>query len=185
MSISGWAGLVCDVHAPAKNTESCAAVWYWTISLLKWHHKMKIPKQDKNKLISSLICASTSITFALECVKLGLDCSVSLLHRHLAWKKCPLSRPPQRTLGGWLTAERRWDHNVKCAALEWGSPSLSSSLFLPSLHLNHFSHLHYLHSLHSTLAFVEKWASLLCIVQTPMRLTRPLSFLDNITLKKN
>lgn len=59
--------------------------------------KCKTPQKDKNKLISSLTCASTSITFALECVKPGLNCNISLLHRHLAWKTCPSLAPSVHT----------------------------------------------------------------------------------------
>ena len=99
----------------------------------------------ENQLISSPISASTSITFALECVKLGLDCSISLLHRHLAWKTCPSPAPSVHT---YRLADSIKE--VRCSVLE--SDSLSLRLFFPSLHPNRFSHLQYLLSFHYTLA---------------------------------
>lgn len=99
----------------------------------------------ENQLISSLISASTSITFALECVKPGLDCCISLLHRHLARKTCPSPAPSVHT---YRLADSIKE--VRCSVLE--SDSLSLRLFFPSLHPNRFSHLQYLLSFHYTLA---------------------------------
>ena len=84
--------------------------------------------------------------------------------------------PPQCVHAGWLTAERSWDHHVKCAVFKQGSLSLKVFSF-SSLRL-------YGRSLHNTLVFSEKRAYLLCIVQTPMRSNKAIIRLEQYPIKE-